>query len=336
MLTRDLYIQQAGRRFGRANPQRMDLLHWAEMVRSGEGAYVAATRHLGDAVALYPPEPRWCFERFGMTRTRLPDGRLVCVAGEHEDHYDPDFCIYNDVVVIGPGEDVAIYGYPEDVFPPTDFHTATLVAERIILIGSLGYGGRRQDGRTQVLALDVKTLAVEALETGGDGPGWLSRHEAEPEPGGNAIRVGGGRVSVGCGKDGSYHPNRRSFRLDLRTLRWEAEPGRARWVGPEVPPVQWPRPWRPMKSQLRARDLADAVSRSVSPWHPLFADDHVAVAENSQSGEVLLRPRAEPGVVVVSEGPTYGEREELRFERYEGIENWLAAAEQRGAWWWRC
>ena len=30
MLTRDLYIQQAGRRFGRGNPQRMDLPHWAE------------------------------------------------------------------------------------------------------------------------------------------------------------------------------------------------------------------------------------------------------------------------------------------------------------------
>jgi len=28
-------------------------------------------------------------------RNQLPDGRLVSVGGEHEDYYDPDFCIYN-------------------------------------------------------------------------------------------------------------------------------------------------------------------------------------------------------------------------------------------------
>jgi len=41
------------------------------------------------------PQPIWCFKRVGNTRTRLPDGRIICVGGEHEDFYDPDFCIYN-------------------------------------------------------------------------------------------------------------------------------------------------------------------------------------------------------------------------------------------------
>lgn len=40
--------------------------------------------------------PVWCFNRFGATRTKLPDGRTVCIGGEHEDFYDPDFYIYND------------------------------------------------------------------------------------------------------------------------------------------------------------------------------------------------------------------------------------------------
>lgn len=39
--------------------------------------------------------PGWCFNRFGATRPKLPDGRTVCIGGEHEDSYDPDFYIYN-------------------------------------------------------------------------------------------------------------------------------------------------------------------------------------------------------------------------------------------------
>ncbi|KAK4148918.1 hypothetical protein C8A00DRAFT_19337 [Chaetomidium leptoderma] len=46
------------------------------------------------------PEPVFCFCRFGRTETKLPDGRIVYIAGEHEDYYDPDFNIYNDVVVV--------------------------------------------------------------------------------------------------------------------------------------------------------------------------------------------------------------------------------------------
>ena len=43
--------------------------------------------------------PVWCFSRFGTSLTELPDGRFVQIGGEHEDFYDPDFCIYNDVTV---------------------------------------------------------------------------------------------------------------------------------------------------------------------------------------------------------------------------------------------
>ena len=45
------------------------------------------------------PGPYWSWDRFGRTSTTLPDGRIVHIAGEHEDYYDNDFCIYNDVVV---------------------------------------------------------------------------------------------------------------------------------------------------------------------------------------------------------------------------------------------
>ena len=78
-----------------------------------------------DESQLYPV---WCFDRFGQSMTILPDGRRIFIAGEHEDWYDPDFFIYNDVVVISTNGDIEhIFGYPIEVFPPTDFHAAAYV-----------------------------------------------------------------------------------------------------------------------------------------------------------------------------------------------------------------
>lgn len=76
-------------------------------------------------------EPVWCFHRFGKSITEFPDGRIIEIGGEHEDYYDPDFCIYNDVVVHYGGGRFEIFGYPEEVFPPTDSHSATLVGDVI-------------------------------------------------------------------------------------------------------------------------------------------------------------------------------------------------------------
>src|SRR5262245_53013448 len=45
------------------------------------------------------PGPFWSWQRYGRTSTPLPDGRIIHIAGEHEDAYDTDFCIYNDIVV---------------------------------------------------------------------------------------------------------------------------------------------------------------------------------------------------------------------------------------------
>ena len=97
--------------------------------------------------------PGRCFDRFGQSSNQLPDGRVVCIAGEHEDSYDPDFYIYNDVVIQQPDGRIDIFGYPREVFPPTDFHTATLVGNRIVLIGSLGYPDERRPGETPVTSV---------------------------------------------------------------------------------------------------------------------------------------------------------------------------------------
>jgi hypothetical protein len=37
--------------------------------------------------------PAWCAARFRQSRTTLADGRVIRIAGEHEDYYDADFFI---------------------------------------------------------------------------------------------------------------------------------------------------------------------------------------------------------------------------------------------------
>lgn len=107
------------------------------------------------------------------------------------------------------------YLYPKDVFPPTDFHTATLIGDEIILIGSLGYQDLRRPGETQVFKFDTRTLRIEPVATAGDGPGWISEHIAE-KLAETAILVVGGNVQT---RD-DYGPNTGVFELDLTTMIW--------------------------------------------------------------------------------------------------------------------
>jgi hypothetical protein len=78
-------------------------------------------------------EPIWCNQRFGRTKTKLKDGSIIYIGGEHEDSYDPDFYVYNDVILIDKNNNIKLFCYPKDVFPPTDFHIAVLYNEYIYI-----------------------------------------------------------------------------------------------------------------------------------------------------------------------------------------------------------
>ncbi|WP_337176902.1 hypothetical protein [Paludisphaera sp.] len=229
---RDFEAQRA-RRFGASNPERMDLPFWLAMVHGleearlrrwerrepeGLGYYpTSVRRYFGDED--YSNGPIWNFVRMGSTRTPHPDGRLICVAGEHEDHYDPDFCIYNDVVVLDLDGSIQIFGYPRDVFPPTDFHTASLCGERLILIGSLGYPEERRPGVTPVFALHLDDYRVEPLPSHGDAPGWIWNHEAELSHG--VVTIRGGEVWSSKGEnDPRIWRNFDDFAYEVKTGRW--------------------------------------------------------------------------------------------------------------------
>jgi hypothetical protein len=215
------FQRSAGPRFGKTNPERMQSPFWEAMIRAGVSAY-AAREQFGKTGNWAFSLPVWCADRFGQSLTLLPDGRTIQVGGEHEDHYDPDFCIYNDVFVTERDGSVAIYGYPKKVFPPTDFHTATLVGNSIYLIGGLGYVGARRFGETPVYRLDVHALRIETLVIEGEAPGWIHGHQAAfVQPG--VIRVWGGEVAHKEGKGELHKPNSAVFTLDIDRLRWTRE-----------------------------------------------------------------------------------------------------------------
>jgi len=162
--------------------------------------------------------PCWSFSRCGRTETLLPDGRLLRIGGEYEDWYDADFYIYNDVIVTDATGRTEIFGYPDDVFPPTDFHTANLVDDRIFIVGNLSYPNLRGQ-KAQVLVLDTTNYAIGRFDTAGETPPWIYKHSAELVRNGGALLIRGGLI---CGpRWPAVVENIDDWCLDLHACRWE-------------------------------------------------------------------------------------------------------------------
>ncbi len=214
------YRQNKHRRFGASNPEHMNNPFWEAMVRSRTSAYAAAakfddTHSIRNAV--------WCFQRFGHSLTQLPDGRYVEIAGEHEDSYDQDFCIYNDVVVHQGNGQFEILGYSKDDFPPTDFHSATFVAPYIYIIGNLGYHENRLPGVTPIYRLHCGTWKIERVPSSGNNPGWIHRHKARLMND-RQIEISGGKIVIAEKSD--LIDNENIFILDLDNFIWRMAPDR--------------------------------------------------------------------------------------------------------------
>jgi hypothetical protein len=211
-ITPEAFNRHGTARAGTANPEVYLPDFWREQIRTFRSGYAAEAEIMGKRDYNRPGVPVWSFDRFGQSATWLPDGRLVLIAGEHEDSYDADFCIYADVTVLDGKGGVEHYIYPADVFPPTDFHSATLLGDHILLIGSLGYPDKRVEGVTQVLRLDLADFRITPVDTTGDNPGWINRHDAELD--GDQIVVTGGKTEPG------YRDNTETFTLELTTMIW--------------------------------------------------------------------------------------------------------------------
>ena len=222
-ITKALFKKWRNARRGTSHAEKMNNPVWQWLIQTRISAYQANQHFHGPT---FPAAAGWCCNRFGQSKTSLPDGRTILIAGEHEDYYDTDFYIYNDVIVFHPDKSVDIYGYPEADFPPTDFHSATLVDDQIILIGTLGYSKDRKPGTTQVMTLDTDTLKVERRITTGQNPGWIFKHSALILDDNRAIEIHGGK----CVDTETTLENIDDWKLDLNTWHWERLTDR-----------QWPR-----------------------------------------------------------------------------------------------
>jgi hypothetical protein len=197
-------------------PIRLDNPLWHWLVRTRHSGYSA--NELMHGPSSFTAGPVWCFDRFGQSKTTLPDGRVIHIGGEHEDYYDPDFYIYNDVIVIDGDGSIAINGYSRHVFPPTDFHSATLVGGAIFIVGCLGYPDQRVAGLTPVFRLELDSLIVTIVAASGDAPGWIHRHSAELAEDGVTIVVRGGELWLGNGR--SMQENIDAWSLNTATGSW--------------------------------------------------------------------------------------------------------------------
>ena len=217
-ITPEMFKKMSAPQEGASNPQICENPFYIEQIRSGKSGFFAkkdileAEDALSDDNIMDNGGPVWSFDRFGRTSTRLADGRWVLIAGEHEDHYDPDFHIYNDVTILDGKGGVTHFIYPNDVFPPTDFHSATLLDDSILLIGNLGYQQNRPEGVTQVLRVMLDDFSIHRVETTGQNPGWISQHRAHQD--GDSIIVSGGKVDPG------YRDLEGRYILDIRTMVW--------------------------------------------------------------------------------------------------------------------
>lgn len=215
-LDREEFLSWRSPRVAEGGPVGLDNQLWHWMVRTRHSGFGANEIFKGPSP--FDAGPMWCFDRFGKSETALPDGRIVHIGGEHEDSYDPDFFIYNDVVVIQPDGEISIHGYGRETFPPTDFHSATLVEGAIFVLGCLGYPEQRVAGRTPVFRLSLDTLDMSPVTTSGEGPGWIYKHSATLAEDGRTLIVSGGEVWLSGER--SSQENVDQWSLDVETGLW--------------------------------------------------------------------------------------------------------------------
>lgn len=156
----------------------------------------------------------WTNDRLGQLTLELNDGRVLAIGGEHEDFYDPHFCIFNDIIVHEANGDKKVLLYPYDVFPPTDFHTGTLIDDKVYIIGRMGYD-IPEDGSKPVYIIDINTYEIQELKIKNTIDGCVNSHKAERVE--NGIIISGGRVLRLKGEMESFTEK---YLLDLNQLMW--------------------------------------------------------------------------------------------------------------------
>jgi hypothetical protein len=97
--------------------------------------------------------------------TEIPDGRIIEIGGEHEDSYTRTSAF---TCVFGASRQgrFDILGY-DAVFPPTDFHSATLVGNKSTSSAAWLSRSAALAATHRLYRLDCEALAIEAVKTNG-------------------------------------------------------------------------------------------------------------------------------------------------------------------------
>lgn len=333
-ITPAVYERGRAPRFGSANPERMNNPLWEWLIRTGINAYRATKRFEGPSP--FDAGPAWCFDRLGQSVTLLPDGRRVFIAGEHEDHYDPDFYIYNDVILWDSVGKIEILGYPREVFPPTDFHTATLVPGAIVIVGCLGYPDERSRDMTRVARLSLEDWSISAVETNGEQPAWLRDHCTEYDEARNVLRISRGYVGTGS-KDCDFQENLDDWELDLSSWQWTRTLTR-NWERRRV--ARMDKKWLDLSTMEHALTPDPLGAVSIQSLEALGLADEVRdmlVASNKRNAELakelrnrevelgvlkrLFRPDVHHEVISPEEAESFGDKfpNQVKRIRIEGV-----------------
>lgn len=167
--------------------------------------------------------PLWGMGRLGQSETPLPDGRVILIGGEYEDHYDPQFYIYHDVIIKHPDGKIDIFVYPKAMFNPTDFHSATLIGEEIYVIGGVGYVNDRNYKSTPIYKLNIHSLDIKKIESRNH-IGLIGSHTAILKD--NQIIIKGGQILSDDNTlmdnidDWAFNPNTLTFK-NLTNHVWQ-------------------------------------------------------------------------------------------------------------------
>jgi hypothetical protein len=146
LVSREQFLAGCRIRFGQTNPDLISDPYLEYMIRTGHDPFFVR-RDLGLPTNRSSADADWCFHMHGATNTLYRGRFILSIGGTVEDSSDPDFQIYNDVIVQDLSGRIWIYLYPRHVFPPIDFHTATTIQDdAIVLIGGLGYPEDRSFG----------------------------------------------------------------------------------------------------------------------------------------------------------------------------------------------
>lgn len=247
---KDFETSEVNCRYGRTNPEKVDDAYYKFMIATGKEASEVGKSRLTDLMTsgqikdfkkdfeeltsevragklsseaaagffnyLTNGKPKWCNNRFGSSYHFLKDGTMIQIGGEHEDYYEPEFNIYNDVIRIKPNGAADLFLYPEDIFPPSDFHSSTKLGNQIIIIGGLGYQKDRVESRTNMHVLNLDDFSIEFMPSSGDNPGWIFEHITLLDEQNNCLYLMHGKKWT----HGKIVENKVIYSFDLTTKRW--------------------------------------------------------------------------------------------------------------------